>query len=86
MEYSINVLEQILGENPINLLFSTENMLANTDGALLTLLPGGGRGGRSTLSVFSRGGSLLPSISADVRAILMTASHSEGTGRSFAPR
>ena len=30
--------------------------------------------------MFSRGGSLLPSVYADVRAILMPSSHSEGTG------
>ena len=44
----------------------TENLLENTDG------------GRSTLPVFSRGGTLLPSIYADMRALLMTSSHSEG--------
>ena len=34
--------------------------------------------GHGTPSVFPRGGSLLPSASADVRATLMTSSHSEG--------
>ena len=54
------------------LLVFTENLLENTDGC-------------SDPSMFSRGGCLLPaaccllpSISADVRAILMTSSHSEG--------
>ena len=54
---------------------ATDDLLENTDGIR-----------RPRQCVFPRGGSLLPSISADVRAILMTSSHSEGTGRSFAPR
>ena len=43
----------------INLLVFTENLLENTDG----------RWGRSTLSMFSRGVSLLPSSHADARCI-----------------
>ena len=56
--------------------FFTENLLENTDGVLRLIAVAGIH--RSTPSLFSQGGSLLPSASADVRAILMTSSHSEG--------
>ena len=52
------------GGKEINVFFSAENLLENTDGVLR--------------QCFLGGGSLLPSISADVRAILMTSSHPEG--------
>ena len=45
---------------------ATENLLENTDGVLR---PPEGGGGRSTPSVFSRDGSLPPSICADERSI-----------------
>ena len=47
---------------------ATENLLENTD-RVLRPLPERGRGGRSSPSVFSRGGSLLPSIYADARYV-----------------
>ena len=54
------------GQSKSIILGFTENLLENTGGV------------PRPPSLLSRGGSLLPSIRADVRAILMTSSHSEG--------